>query len=246
MSNLPPALAALGPGLSRPAPAHEAERGFAALARRAGAAPLTEIAPAASGDDLAAFGFALAWARAAAEGLILLAMPEALEHEIGAPFSAGVSQFGLPLDRLILAPTRSQADALWACEQALSVRGAYALCVVAPARKGLSLTATRRLLLRAEENGARCLLLRYDGAEASAAWTRWRIAHGPSQAPARELGRPAFSVSLVRSRFGPSGLSWRVEWNAHESGFLADAPGALDGAAPAAPVHRALGASYAA
>jgi protein ImuA len=111
------------------------------------------------------------------------------------------------------------------------------ICTIAPSAKALSLTATRRLLLAAEKHATRCVLLRLDNAGASAAWMRWRIAAAPSRGEARELGPPAFTALLERNRAGPSGQSWRIEWNAHDRTFNA-AEAALDGAVADAPVDR--------
>jgi protein ImuA len=211
-------------------------------ARAAGlAAPLTEIVPAAPGDEAAALGFALAWAlqgacaeTRGAEPCVVWAAPEASFAEHGAPHAQGLGQFGLAPSRLLLARTHSQIDALWAAEQALALPQAFVICTIAPAARALGLTATRRLLLLAEKSRARCVLLRLDQAGASAAWMRWRIAAAPSRAAAREIGAPAFSAHLVRNRAGPSGALWRLEWNAHEHAFRtlasAGAGSALDGA----------------
>lgn len=213
-------------------------RAFAPLFAAAAAAPLTELVPAAPGDGAAALGFALAWAQATAlGGPIIWAAPEASFAEEGAPNAEGLAQFGIGLDRLLLVRTRSQAEALWACEEALRVPQAIVLCVIAPTKKALCLTATRRLLLNAEKHKTRCLLLRLDAAGASAAWTRWRIAAAPSRGAARELGTPAFSARLERNRAGPTGQSWRIEWNAHDRTFHA-AEAALDGAVADAPADR--------
>lgn len=79
----------------------------------------------------------------------------------------------------------------------------------------LDLTASRRLLLAAERTGVTLLLLRI-GAQPvpSAADTRWSVSAAPSRAlPANAPGAPTFDLALLRQRAGPSGLSWRLEWN---------------------------------
>ncbi|MGE3302216.1 MAG: hypothetical protein AB7M12_03810 [Hyphomonadaceae bacterium] len=214
------------------------ERDFTRHFAAAAAAPLIEIAPAAPGDAGAALGFALAWAQSGPPGGFLAwAAPDAHVGEHGGPCAEGLARFGLSLDRLLFIAARTQTDALWASEQALAAPGASALCTVAPGSKSLSLTATRRLLLAAEKHGARCALLRLDRLAASAAWMRWRIAAAASEAAGRELGRPAFTAHLERSRAGPSGLSWRLDWNANAHAFRA-AECAVDGAVAAAPGDR--------
>ncbi len=181
---------------------------------------LTEIAPASPADAPAAFGFALGWALAHANGLILWAAPEHLEAEHGAPYAEGLAQFGADLTRIMCVRAANQTDALWTAEQGLSIPGALALCMVAPSPKGLSLTATRRLLLLAEKHQSRCVLVRLDPLTASAAWLRLSVRGAPSQGAARELGPPAFDVRLTRNRMGPSGHSWRLAWNAHDNSFV--------------------------
>ncbi|GAB4189572.1 MAG: hypothetical protein OHK0024_30080 [Thalassobaculales bacterium] len=236
--------------------------GFAALWRRSAGLPLTEVVPAAPGDAAAAAGFSLALlARGQAEGgLAVWSLPDFSFGEEGAPDAEGLAQFGLDLDRLLLVRGPRQADALWAAEEALSLPGAAVLASIMPSRQGLDLTATRRLLLRAERQGTRCLLLRLDMAGCgpmsnspmgnSAAGMRWRVAAASSDTAgrgadggggARELGPPTFAVHLDRNRSGPAGLSWRLRWNAHARDFhlLDDAAGAgLDGDLAAAAGNR--------
>lgn len=79
----------------------------------------------------------------------------------------------------------------------------------------LDLTASRRLVLAAEKSGVPLFLLRPDASPTpSAAQTRWQVSAGPSQAlPGNAPGHPCFDVTLLRQRSGPSGLSWRLEWN---------------------------------
>ncbi len=207
---------------------------FGAVWINASSAPLTEILANEPGDSASALGFALAWARAAVcDGPIIWAMPDVSLSEDGAPHVEGLAQFGLEPSRLVLVRTHTQADALWATEQALKIPNALALCVITPAKKGLSLTATRRLLLNAESHNTRCMLLRLDNGGASAAWTRWRIGAASSQGAGRELGRPRFAAQLERNRAGPSHLSWTLEWNAHDHAFHP-----VDGAVAAAPADR--------
>ena len=204
-------------------------------------APLTEILPASYGDWPAAAGFALAWAACAKGGFALWAAPDISLRDLGAPYAEGLMQFGLDLERTILVQTRTQIDALWAAEETLAYSGALVLCTIMPGRKLLSLAATRRLLLAAEKNGSRCVLLRLDEAGASAAWTRWRIAAAPSYGEARELGPPRFSVRLERNRLGPPGLSWSLTWDGHQYAFTdieEKTESAMDGSAPAAPSDR--------
>jgi protein ImuA len=178
------------------------------------AAPLHELCPVGPGAETAALGFALALAGAwgSPAGLIW-AGEEGVFAEDGAPYPVGLAQFGLDPENLIVVRAAKRDEALWAAEQGLNARGATVICALAHNSKPLDLKATRRLLLFAEQNGSRCLLVR-PLAETSAAWTRWKIAHAPSSAEPDELGRPAFSLQLMRSRCGPAGARFTLEWNA--------------------------------
>lgn len=101
----------------------------------------------------------------------------------------------------------------------------------------LDLTASRRLLLAAERSGVTLLLLRIGAQPApSAADTRWSVSAAPSRAlPANAPGAPTFDLALLRQRAGPSGLSWRLEWN-RDQRIFEDA--ALSGGALPVPADR--------
>lgn len=234
-------------------PAHAAADWFGGFEQARKAAfqkPLVEAVPGGPGDIYAALGFALAALRARPDdGLLFWIGPGHAFTELGAPCADGLSQFGIDLPRLILVKTQSCNEALWAAEQALSLPCAKVLTIVAPGRKSLGLAASRRLLLRAEESGAQCLLLRLDPLAPSAAFSRWRVGAASSQGADREIGAPAFSVTLEKNRAGPAGMDWRVEWNAHEHDFHeAGGPAqprasrTLDGAVAAATLHRPFAA----
>lgn len=189
---------------------------------------LTEICPTGSGDATASLGFALAWALTQAKGLILWAFPEHLEAEHGGFYAEGLTQFGVPLERILFVRAPNQTDALWAAEQALNLPGAVALCSIAPSPKPMSLTPSRRLILLTEKYQSRCVLVRFDEPSASAAWARFSVKSAPSEAANRELGAPAFDIRLTRNRAGPAGQSWRLIWNAHDHALI-PAQHALDG-----------------
>jgi protein ImuA len=163
-----------------------------------------------------ALGIAASWAGAPG---IFLAGEAGVFAEEGAPYLPGFTQFGLDPAKLIVVRAAKRDEALWAAEQALSAPGAVVICALAARGKTLDLKATRRLLLFAERNRAHCLLVR-PLAEASAAWTRWRVGPAPSVAPERELGAPAFSLELVRSRAGPAGGRFIVEWKTYDRNFV--------------------------
>ncbi|MBX3510593.1 MAG: hypothetical protein KF700_05280 [Hyphomonadaceae bacterium] len=190
---------------------------FPALAARMARLPLHELCPAGAGAEVAAWGLALGLAASWA-GPVFWAGEEGAFAEDGAPYPPGLAQFGLDPSKLLVIRADKREDALWAAEQCLAAPGAIVICALGARGKPLDLKATRRLLLFAERNRARCLLVR-PHAEASAAWTRWRVASAPSDAHDRELGAPAFAIELVRSRGGPAGARFIIQWNAHERCF---------------------------
>ena len=105
------------------------------------------------------------------------------------------------------------------------------------AMRELDLTASRRLALAAEKSGVPLLLLRIDADPTpSAAQTRWQVASAPSVAlPGNAPGLPCFDVTLLRQRSGPSGQSWRLEWDRDQCQFR-EAP--LSGAVFSVPADR--------
>jgi protein ImuA len=140
-------------------------------------------------------------------------------------YAPGLAAMGLPPQRLLIARTRTDKDALAAMEEALR-HGALGAVVGEIAR--LDLTSSRRLQLAAEKTGTMTLILRRIEAGKAvalnpiAAASRWRIAPAPS-APAIGLetnltpngipqlpGRARWRLALVRSRHGTRG-SWIVE-----------------------------------
>ena len=200
----------------RPAPQRlRSDERFHGFSVAMATAPLHELTPAGPGGEAAALGFALALAAqwASAAGLIWAGEESAFAEE-GAPYPPGLAQYGLDLSKLIVVRAQKREQALWAAEQGLSASGAVVICALGRG-KALDLKITRRLLLFAERNRSRCLLLR-PLEQASAAWTRWRIAPAPSASEARELGPPTFHATLVRNRAGSAGQSFILEWNAYE------------------------------
>jgi protein ImuA len=179
--------------------------------------PLHEFCPAGPGAEAAAIGLSLGLAASWA-GQVFWTAEEGVFSEDGAPYPPGLAQFGLDPGKLIVIRAGKREETLWAAEQALSANGAVAICALAARGKPLDLKATRRLLLIAERNHARCLLVR-PLAEASAAWTRWLVSPTPSTGVDDELGRPAYALELLRSRSGPAGARFTIEWNAHVRRF---------------------------
>jgi protein ImuA len=206
---------------------------------------LVEMAAAAPGEETAALAFALGWGRSGASGhLLFWSAPRTSFAEHGVPYAEGLAQFGIDLGAFLIAATRTQIDALWAAEQALTLPGAFVLCTIAPAKKPLDLIATRRLFLAAKKNKSRCALLRFDIARASAAELRFEISSAPGESALCGLGPPAFDVRLTRNRAGPAGGTSRLQWSAYEHAFRTISR-PLDGAVLPVPADRPPAASRA-
>lgn len=200
----------------RPASFWVAEQAFEtkSLLEKMADQPLHEFCPAGAGAEMAAMGCALALS-ASWTGTpgVIWAGEEGVFAEDGAPYPPGLVQFGLDPTKLIVIRAQKRDEALWAAEQGLAARGAVVICALSGRGKPLDLKATRRLLLFAERNGSRCLLVR-PRVEASAAWTRWRVDYAPSNGASDEIGQPAFTLELLRSRAGFAGARFILDWNA--------------------------------
>jgi protein ImuA len=162
-------------------------------------------------DDAAACLFiaGIAGRRAAGRAHVLWAMRQ---RDLFAP---GLAQAGLVPDRLLYAECGCDEDVLAVMEEGLRHGG---LAAVVGEVSRVSMAATRRLQLVAEEGGATALLLRRRRKSAedpfglpSAAVTRWRIACIPSEPlPVPGVGRPRWRVTLARQRGGEP-FEWIVE-----------------------------------
>ncbi len=153
--------------------------------------------------------------------------------DAGALYGPALLQFGIDPARLILVRVRRDNDALWAMEEGL--RCGQVAAVVGEL-DDISLTASRRLQLAAEETGVTALSLRskVDKPPPSAAATRWRLdavtrekdqpranhnndfLNTPPALPG--LGAARWQAELFRCRGGTS-ANWMMEWN-DETGDL--------------------------
>jgi protein ImuA len=189
-------------------------------------AALTEIRATECRDGGVASGFALALAArlsAVAETSAIVWVGEAdLRRETGALYAPGLAALGLDPASIIEVVVRTEKEALWAFEAALSCHGvAVAVCELRQA--SLDLSATRRCALRAREGDVTGLLLRLgnEWAEPSAAEIRFGVAPAPAGDIgnfAAGVGRMAWRLTLEKNRLGPTG-AFTVEWNAHERSF---------------------------
>jgi protein ImuA len=146
-------------------------------------------------------------------------------------FAPGLAGVGLHPDRVIFA--EAGKEVLPIAEEGL--RHADLTAVVAEPTGRITLTASRRLQLAAEQSGVTMILIRrsqgFDDpalTAPTAAVTRWRVGMHPSPPAIPEapevpgLGRARWQLDLLRCRGGQSG-SWAVE--------ACDATGHLDLAA---------------
>lgn len=200
---------------------------------------LNEIFADETRDGGAALGFALAEAR----GLLTPARPAILvmqlgreTQEIGLPYGAGLRQFGLDPEMVVLARADTITELLWAIEEAVACRAVAAVVAdIAGHHKTLDFTASRRLSLRAQAAGGSVFLVRYGRErEASAARLRWRVLPAPSAAPPfdpRAPGPPRFAVTLEKGRLRalPAEARLIIEWTEH--GFALVDDGKSDGVA---------------
>ena len=183
---------------------------------------LHEIGPAAPRIGGAATGFAIALAvLALREGRqAIWIRPDFIAAEAGELYGPGLALMGLSLQRLVVLEVPRVRDGLWAMEEALQCRAAGAV-VTELMGEDADLTATRRLALAAGAGGGLGLILRHRPCRAAnAAMSRWEVASaGGERDGFGGLGLPAFAVSLVKNRHGPTG-QWRLSWDHHERAFV--------------------------
>jgi protein ImuA len=209
-------------------------------------AALHEIRASESRDGGVASGFTLALVtRLASAGRVasIVWIGEAdIRREAGQLYAPGLVALGLDPSRVVEVAVRTEKEALWAFEAALSCRGLdVAVCELRKA--SLDLSATRRCALRARDTGVTGFLLRVGNAHAEASAAELRF--GVSPAPAGEIenfsegvGRMAWRVTLEKNRLGPTGV-FTLEWNANERSFVERLDRRADfKPLSAAPLHR--------
>jgi protein ImuA len=155
---------------------------------------------------------------------VLFVVEEAALSEGGVPYGPGLDRFGLDSRRLVIVIVTKPGEALWVFEEGLRSGGlAAVLCELRGNPKVLDLTASRRLALRARENGVMGLLLRQAGmAEPGAATTRWAVSPHPATVTddfPEGIGRPVWRLALERNRAGATG-DFCLEWD-HERRIFA-------------------------
>jgi protein ImuA len=182
---------------------------------------LHELAPKTPADLGSATGFTLALAALPnpKRGTVLWIATKFAGIEGGGLYAPGADLFGVTASRLVMLGVPRPVDVLWAMEEALRCRALAAVVAEWPGEE-VELTQTRRLALAAREGAGFGILLQHRAAiEASAAATRWRIAAGRSRPDRfRGLGVPAFDLSLIKNRRGPTGR-WFIAWDQQKRAF---------------------------
>lgn len=171
--------------------------------------------------------------------LARLSGPVLWVQEHGDLFAPALDAVGLATDRVVHAEAREADAVLSSMEEGL--RHAGLAGVVGEVSGRLTLTASRRLQLAAENAGVTCFALRRQhgedvAAENIAAVTRWRVSMLPSPPPLAHapdtpgIGPPLWRLDLLRCRGGEA-ASWTVEasdatGHCHLPADLADRPAA--------------------
>lgn len=168
-------------------------------------------------DAPAMIGFAAGLAlQKRVDGTILWLRSQRIVPQAGVFQANGWSELGGGMGNTLIGVVSDRLMLLRVAVDALRCRALEAVIVDSWGRMPeLDLTASRRLSLAAEKSGVPLFLLRIDAAPVpSAAQTRWQVSAAPSQAlPGNAPGRPTFDITLLRQRSGPSGQSWRLEWD---------------------------------
>lgn len=113
---------------------------------------------------------------------IIWVVDPASKQECGTLYPRGLAQYGIDADQITFIRARDLHSAMWAVDEAANCQGLAAVIFQVkgnPTR--FDMTATRRLMLRAQESNVFTCILRQSGEEeASAAATRWCIEHAPT------------------------------------------------------------------
>ncbi|WP_150495069.1 ImuA family protein [Roseibium aquae] len=197
-------------------------------------ASLHEVVGMQSRDSGAVSGFVMALLKRIANlrpGPVLwVAAPDAT-REAGVVHGPGLVRFGLDAQRVMAVFPHRLEEALWVLEEGASCPALAAVWGDIQGRhRALDLTATRRLLLRAQASGVPVLLARHGTVdEPTAALTRFCIAPKPSlppgllaHGPHDGLGRAGWQVDVTRNRDGRPGQA-DVEWDHATGQFVAPA-----------------------
>jgi protein ImuA len=206
-------------------------------------AQLHEVFAGETDDAASAAGFAAMLARQRG-GAVIWIRDERAGRSGGHLHGEGLVEIGLDPASLLLCLAPDAAGVLKAANEA--ARCPQVATVIAELWRRvpeLSLTASRRLALSAENSGATLLMLRVGAEpEPSAAATRWSVAAAPSDwlsadpLAANAPGHIALDLSLLRQRGRAGEGAWRVVWDRDNACFTE--PHAQSHATP---LHGAVG-----
>ncbi|MEM6462216.1 MAG: hypothetical protein AAF724_09900 [Pseudomonadota bacterium] len=157
------------------------------------------------------------------KGRIVWICDPACRLDGGRLFPAGLAMFGLDPARLLLVCPTDLKSALWASDEAAKCGDLAGVVFQVKGNPAcFDMTATRRLMLKAQHNGLFiCILRQGGGEEANAAATRWHVQAQPSASdPQLEkgIGAMRLDLALERNRNGHTG-HWTIAWNQLEHGF---------------------------
>ena len=159
----------------------------------------------------------------AREGRVVWIRDPASRLDGGQLFPAGLAMFGLDPARLLMVHPTDLKTALWAGDEAAKCKelAGVVLHVKGNPRR-FDMTATRRLMLKAQQNDLFVSVLRQGGEEeASAAATRWHVnteISGPDPDLETGIGPLRLGLVLERNRNGRTG-QWTVAWNQQRQDF---------------------------
>jgi protein ImuA len=176
-------------------------------------------------------------------------LEDGTRREWGAPYGPGLHLHGLDPTRLVLVHARDTKDIFWSFEEAVKCRAVAAVVAeIWTLEKAYDLTASRRLVLAAQNSGTPALLVASRLARdaerlSSAAATRFEIfsLRGTSTVPPSHPGRgpplpglvslpglASWQVRIVKARAGPASMGFdrdrylTVTWD-HEKACFRDA-----------------------
>jgi protein ImuA len=157
---------------------------------------------------------------------------------LGTLYPPGLIELGIDPARLLSIAAPDGPAQLRAAADIARCRAAPALVIeLAAPLAALDLTASRRLLLAAEDSGATLWLLQRDPRpRPSAAYSRWQVASAASTPLAANApGPPTFALTMTRHRGGIAPFALTLEWNRDRFAFARPEPCPITDTAPAHP-----------
>lgn len=161
---------------------------------------------------------------------IIWVIDPASKQECGTLYPRGLAQYGIDPKHFTFIQARDLHTAMWAADEAANCQGLAAVIFQVKGNpKRFDITASRRLMLRAQESNVFTCVLRQSGEEeASAAATRWCVQHASTTAKPLKTTKTETEagtenvrhfLSLERNRSGQTN-SWLASWNFIEQRFI--------------------------